>query len=213
MLRAMRQDIQAALDRDPAANGVLEVALTYPGVHAVWGWRLSHPLWLRGHRLLARSISMITRTLTGVEIHPGAQIGPGLFIDHATGVVIGETAEIGTDVTLYHGVTLGGRSLERGKRHPTLGDRVIVGAGAKILGPVVIGEDSSVGANAVVLESMSSHAVIVGIPAKVVRRDPRLCESVNDLGQDAEITDLGSHKRFRLASGDSDQYGAGDYVI
>nr|WP_298381541.1 serine O-acetyltransferase [Ferrimicrobium sp.] len=209
----MRQDIEAALNRDPAANGVLEVALTYPGVHALWGWRLSHPLWLRGHRLLARLISTITRTLTGVEIHPGAQIGPGLFIDHATGVVIGETAEIGADVTLYHGVTLGGRSLERGKRHPTLGDRVIVGAGAKILGPVVIGEGSSVGANAVVLESMPSYSIIVGVPAKVVRRDPRLCESVNDLGYDAEITDIESHKRLRLASGGSTTHGFDDYVI
>ncbi len=212
MLRILREDIQAALDRDPAANGVFEVALTYPGVHALWGWRLSHPLWLAGHRLLARSISMITRTLTGVEIHPGAEIGPGLFIDHATGVVIGETAEIGSNVTLYHGVTLGGRSLERGKRHPTLGDRVVVGAGAKILGPVVIGEDSSVGANAVVLESMPSHSVIVGVPAKVVKRDPRLCESVNDLGADAEITNLDAPTRLRLASG-FDGNPTGDYII
>jgi serine O-acetyltransferase len=212
MLRNMREDIQVALDRDPAANGVFEVALTYPGVHALWGWRLSHPLWLAGHRLLARSISMITRTLTGVEIHPGAQIGSGLFIDHATGVVIGETAEIGSNVTLYHGVTLGGRSLERGKRHPTLGDRVVVGAGAKILGPVVIGEDSSVGANAVVLESMPSHSVIVGVPAKVVKRDPRLCEAVNDLGTDAEITNLETPMRLRLASG-FDGNPTGDYII
>jgi serine O-acetyltransferase len=199
MLANLREDVRAALERDPAANSVLEVALTYPGVHAVWAWRLSHPLWVRGHRLVARIISMVARTLTGVEIHPGATLGRRLFIDHATGVVIGETAEVGDDVTLYHGVTLGGRSLHKGKRHPTIGDRVTIGAGAKLLGPIEIGADSSVGANAVVLESMPPGSVIVGVPARVVKRDPRLCEAVNDIGGDAPISDLAAERRLRLA--------------
>ena len=133
---------------------------------------------------------MVFRLLTGVEIHPGAELGPGLFIDHASGVVIGETAEVGRDVTLYHGVTLGGRSLAKGKRHPTLEDRVVVGSGAKILGPVTIGHDTQVGANAVVLESMPAHSVVVGVPAKVVRRDPRLCAAIQEEDREGTITEL-----------------------
>lgn len=136
MLDAIRTDIRAARERDPAAPTTLQVIFAYPGVHAIWLHRINHWLWLRGARLIARITAEITRILTGVEIHPGAVLGPGLFIDHATGVVIGETAEVGEDVTIYHGVTLGGSGRDTGKRHPTIGDRVIIGAGAKVLGAI-----------------------------------------------------------------------------
>lgn len=170
MLTEIRRDIRAARERDPARPTVLEVVLSYPGVHAVWGHRLTHWLWRRGARLTARVLAELNRILTGVDIHPGAALGSGLFIDHATGVVIGETAEVGEDVTLFHGVTLGGTGRETGKRHPTIGDRVIVGAGAKILGPIKIGDDSRIGANAVVVKEVPSSAVVVGVPGQVVSR-------------------------------------------
>ena len=170
MLAALRGDLRAARDRDPAARSSLEVALCYPGVHALWGHRLSHWLWRHGRTLTARVCSALTRMLTGVDIHPAAVLGPGLFIDHATGVVIGETAEVGTGVTIYHGVTLGGTSLDRGKRHPTVGDRVTIGAGAKILGPITIGAGSRIGANAVVVKPVPPDSVVVGIPGQVVHR-------------------------------------------
>lgn len=169
-LRAFRGDVRAALERDPAARSALEVALSYPGVHAVWGHRVSHWLWARRRRLTARLLAEAVRVLTGVDIHPGASLGPGLFIDHATGVVIGETAEVGTDVTLYHGVTLGATSAADGKRHPTVGDRVVIGAGAKILGPVTVGSDASIGANAVVVKPVPPGAVVVGVPGQVIGR-------------------------------------------
>src|SRR6266545_1973060 len=145
----MRRDIRAVLERDPAARSRLEVVLCYPGLWAVWGHRIAHALWHARLKLLARWLSVLLRALTGVEIHPAARIGPGLFIDHGMGVVIGETAELGVDVTLYHGVTLGGTSTGHGKRHPTLGDCVVVGAGAKILGAIEVGDCSRIGANAV----------------------------------------------------------------
>lgn len=167
---AMWRDIQAARQRDPAAPTVLEVIFCYPGVHAVWGHRISHWLWRRGARLLARALSEFTRILTGVDVHPGAVLGGGLFIDHATGVVIGETAEIGEDVTIYHGVTLGGSGVDTGKRHPTVGDRVTIGAGAKVLGPIKIGDDSRIGANAVVVKEVPSSAVVVGVPGQIIGR-------------------------------------------
>ncbi len=166
----IRYDLDSALQRDPAARSKLEVALLYPGLHAVWIHRISHGLWRRGVKLPARWLSQLARGLTGIEIHPGATIGRGLFIDHGMGVVIGETAEVGDDVTLYHGVTLGGTSLARGKRHPTLGNRVTVGAGAKILGNITIGEDSRIGANAVVVKSVPENSVVVGVPGQIVRR-------------------------------------------
>ena len=166
MIGRMREDITAARLRDPAARSSIEVALLYPGLHAIWAHRVSHALWQRRLRLLARAGSQIARWLTGVEIHPGAQIGRRFFIDHGMGVVIGETAEIGDDVMLYHGVTLGGRTRESGKRHPTLGDGVAVGAGAKILGPITIGAGSVVGANAVVTRDAPDDSVLIGIPAK-----------------------------------------------
>ena len=170
MLTAIRQDIRAAKQRDPAVPTTLQVIFAYPGVHAIWGHRVNHWLWNHGARLAARAFAELTRILTGVEIHPGAVLGTGLFIDHATGVVIGETAEVGDDVTIYHGVTLGGAGRETGKRHPTVGDRVIIGAGAKVLGPIKIGDDSRIGANAVVVKEVPSSAVVVGVPGQVISR-------------------------------------------
>lgn len=170
MLRAAREDVAAAKLRDPAARSGLEVALLYPGLHAVWTHRVSHALWTRGLRFPARALSQVARWLTGIEIHPGAVIGRRFFIDHGMGVVIGETAEVGDDVMLYHGVTLGGRTRDSGKRHPTLHDGVAVGAGAKILGPVEIGAGSVVGANAVVTKDAPADSVLVGVPARARRR-------------------------------------------
>ncbi len=166
----MREDIAAAKLRDPAARSAVEVALLYPGLHAVWAHRLWHALWRRRMRFAARAGSQATRLLTGIEIHPGATIGRRLFIDHGMGVVIGETARIGDDVLLYHGVTLGGRQREGGKRHPTLGDGVSVGAGATVLGPVTIGARSTIGAGAVVTLDAPADSVLVGVPAKVRSR-------------------------------------------
>ena len=170
MLAALRRDVRAAMDHDPAARSALEVIICYPGVHALAGHRASHWLWRHRARLPARALAELTRMLTGVDIHPAAAISPGVFIDHATGVVIGETAEIGADVTIYQGVTLGGTSLDQGKRHPTVGDRVVIGAGAKILGPITIGHDSSIGANAVVVKPAPPGSVVVGVPGQVIGR-------------------------------------------
>jgi serine O-acetyltransferase len=170
MLAALRNDIRAAKDRDPAQPSTLQVIFAYPGVHAVWGHRISHRLWRRNAKVAARVFAELTRILTGVEIHPGATLGSGLFIDHATGVVIGETAEVGDDVTIYHGVTLGGTGADTGKRHPTIGDRVIIGAGAKVLGPIKVGDDSRIGANAVVVKEVPSSSVVIGVPGQIVSR-------------------------------------------
>jgi len=168
MWSTLRRDVGVILERDPAARGVLDVVLTYPGLHAVWGYRFTHQLWRLRLCLLARVVASSVRVFTGVDIHPAALIGQGLFIDHATGVVIGETAQVGNDVTMYHGVTLGGLTLNKGKRHPTIGDRVMIGAGAKILGPVVVGDDSRIGANAVVVHDVAPNSVIVGVPGRVL---------------------------------------------
>ena len=173
MLDTIRRDIKSVFDRDPAARSTLEVLLCYPGLHSVWGHRVSHWLWTHDLKLFARWVSQLVRGFTGIEIHPGATIGPGLFIDHGMGVVIGETAEVGRDVTLYHCVTLGGTRLNKGKRHPTLGDRVVVGAGAKVLGAITIGADSRIGANAVVVKPVPSNSVVVGVPGQVVARSRR----------------------------------------
>ena len=167
---SIRRDLDSVLERDPAARSWLEVFLVYSGLHAIWTHRVSHWLWLHRLKFLGRWMSQVARNLTGVEIHPGAVIGPGFFIDHGMGVVIGETAEIGADVTLYHGVTLGGTSLEKGKRHPTIGDRVVIGAGAKVLGAIIIGDDSRIGANAVVVKSVPANSVVVGVPGQIVKR-------------------------------------------
>lgn len=168
----LREVISTYRQRDPAARSSAEVLLCYPGVHAVMWHKLSHSLWHRGLRLPARFTSHIARWLTGIEIHPAAQIGRRLVIDHGMGVVIGETAMVGDDVYLYHQVTLGGTSSERGKRHPTVGNNVIVGAGAKILGDIVIGDGARVGANAVVVQPVAPGETVVGIPARPIERDP-----------------------------------------
>ncbi len=162
----IREDIDGARAIDPAARGRAEVFFIYSGLHAVWWHRMAHAMWRRGMRFLPRAISQITRFFTGIEIHPGAQIGRRLFIDHGMGVVIGETAVVGDDVLIYHGVTLGGTGHDSGKRHPTVGDRVIVGAGAQLLGNISIGADSAVGANAVVVASAPEWTTLTGIPAR-----------------------------------------------
>jgi serine O-acetyltransferase len=171
MFATLREDLRAAYERDPAARSRLEILLLYPGLHALWAHRAAHGLWVRNWCLLARLLSQVMRFLTGIEIHPGARIGPGFFIDHGMGVVIGETTEVGRNATLYHGVTLGGTALARGqKRHPTLEDNVTVGAGAKILGAITIGAGSRIGANAVVVKPVPPDAVVVGVPGQVVAR-------------------------------------------
>lgn len=164
------RDIQAILSRDPAARGAFEVVTCYPGYKAIRRHRLAHALWAKGWRWLARYISMRTTRKTGIEIHPGATIGEGLFIDHGSGVVIGETAEVGNDVTIYQGVTLGGTGKDVGKRHPTIGDRVVIGAGAKVLGPFTVGDDSKIGAGAIVLKEVPCGSTVVGNPGRIVRR-------------------------------------------
>lgn len=181
----LREDLEAAKQHDPAARSDLEVFLNYSGLHAIWAHRLAHQLWQKPTtKLPARVVSQLTRFLTGVEIHPGATIGRRFFIDHGMGVVIGETAEIGDDVMLYHGVTLGGKSLKREKRHPTLHDGVVVGAGAKVLGPVELGKNTSVGANAVVLHDVPDNSIVTGIPGKT---KPKKTEKPTDPTIDANF--------------------------
>ena len=170
MFNRIREDIRSVFDRDPAARNTLEILTTYPGLHAVWLHRVSHALWRHGWRWLARWLSSLGRWLTGIEIHPGAKIGRRFFIDHGMGVVIGETAEIGDDCTIYHGVTLGGTSWKEGKRHPTLENNVVIGAGAKILGPITLGDACRIGSNAVVLKDVASGDTVVGIPGRSVQK-------------------------------------------
>jgi serine O-acetyltransferase len=171
MFAGLKDDIQSVFDRDPAARSWFEVLLNYPGLHAILFHRLSHKLWRWNLKVLARWLSQMARWLTGIEIHPGAKIGRRFFIDHGMGVVIGETAEIGDDVTIYQGVTLGGTSWKKGKRHPTLENGVIVGAGAKVLGPFTVGENARVGSNAVVTKQVPAGATVVGIPGRIVRQN------------------------------------------
>jgi serine O-acetyltransferase len=171
MFRTIRQDLRAIFDRDPAATGRLEVILTYAGFHALLAYRIAHRLRQYGVPFLPRAISQLARWLTGIEIHPGARIGKGFFIDHGMGVVIGETAEVGDYVTLFQGVTLGGTGKERGKRHPTLGNHVVVGAGAKILGGIRIGDNVKIGANSVVLKSVPANSTVIGVPARVIKME------------------------------------------
>jgi len=167
----IKKDIQVIFDRDPAARSVVEVLCCYPGLHVIWFHRLAHRLYKRGWVLLPRMISNIARFLTGIEIHPGATVGKGLFIDHGMGVVIGETAEIGDNVTLYQGVTLGGTGKEKGKRHPTIGSNVVIATGAKVLGSFKVGDNSKIGAGSVVLSEVPPNSTVVGIPGKVVIKD------------------------------------------
>ncbi len=184
LFKMMIEDIRCALHRDPAARNWFEVLINYSGLHAIWFYRISHWLWMKKIYIVARWLSQIARWLTGVEIHPGAVIGRRFFIDHGMGVVIGETSEIGDNVTFYHGVTLGGVSLEKGKRHPTLGDEVVVGAGAKILGAIEIGSGSRVGANAVVVKPVPPESVVVGIPGQIVKRSRKRPADMPDLHHD-----------------------------
>ncbi len=177
----LKADFNAVFERDPAARSKLEVILCYPGFHAIILHRIAHFLWINDFKLIARLLSHINRFLTGIEIHPGAKIGKGFFIDHGMGVVIGETAEIEDNVTLYHGVTLGGVSLEKKKRHPTIKKNVVIGAGAKVLGPFTVGENSRIGANSVVVKEVPPNSTVVGIPGKVVKK-----EKLSVMGVDLE---------------------------
>jgi serine O-acetyltransferase len=179
----MRRDIRAVLERDPAAHSALEVVFCYPGVHAIWLHRPAHWLWRHGWFVTARFLSHVGRFLTGIEIHPAAQLGPGLFIDHGMGVVIGETAEVGENVTLLHGVTLGGTSLKKEKRHPTLADNVVVGAGAGIFGAFIIGSGSRIGAGSVVVREVPPNSVVVGVPGRITSRDGQRVSGDIDLNQ------------------------------
>ena len=183
-LNILKSDLESVLSRDPAARNKLEIILLYSGLHAVWAHRLAHWFWNRRLFLIGRTISQFSRFLTGIEIHPGATIGNGFFIDHGMGVVIGETAEIGENVTLYHGVTLGGVSTEKGKRHPTILDNVVIGAGAKVLGAIEIGKSSRIGANAVVVNPVPENSVVVGVPGQVVKRSRQVAPMTPDLHHD-----------------------------
>ena len=176
MFSRIKADIKVVFERDPAAKSFTEVLLCYPGVHALIAYRFSHWLWTCNFRVLARLFSHIARFLTGIEIHPGAQVGRGLFIDHGMGVVIGETTEIGDNVTIYHGVTLGGTTWNKGKRHPTLADNVVIGAGAKVLGPIKLGKNVLVGSNAVVVADAPDNSTVVGIPGRIIYSKPKNSE-------------------------------------
>jgi serine O-acetyltransferase len=171
MWRRMREDIATIFDNDPAARSVFEVVFTYSGLHALWSHRIAHWFYKRRMYTIARAISQWNRFMTGIEIHPGAKIGRRFFIDHGMGVVIGETCEIGDDVVLYQGVTLGGTGKEKGKRHPTIGNNVVIGSGAKVLGSFTVGDNSRIGANAVVLQEVPPNSTVVGNPGKIVKRD------------------------------------------
>lgn len=182
MFDIIREDIKTIKERDPAARSTLEILLTYTGVHAVIAYRFSHWLYINKLFLLARIVSQLSRFFTGIEIHPGAKIGRGLFIDHGMGVVIGETTEIGDFCLIYQGVTLGGTGKEHGKRHPTLGNNVLVGSGARILGPFKVGDNAKIAANAVVLEEVPANATAVGVPARIVKRNgQKVCQDLDQI--------------------------------
>lgn len=191
MYERLKEDIGCVFERDPAARSSFEVLTAYPGLHALLFHRLAHRLWAAGWHWLARFISHIARWLTGIEIHPGAQIGRRFFIDHGMGVVIGETAVIGDDCTLYHGVTLGGTTWQQGKRHPTLGRNVVVGAGAKVLGPIEVGDFARIGSNSVVVKDVPDHATVVGIPGRVLedRNEPENKQEFDAYGQPLQSKD------------------------
>lgn len=180
MFNNLRYDIKNIMEKDPAANSFIEVLLLYPSITAVLNHRAAHILYNKKQYFLARLISQFSRFLTGIEIHPGAKIGKGLFIDHGSGVVIGETSEIGDNVTIYHGVTLGGTGKDKGKRHPTIGNNVIIGTGAKVLGPVNVGDGAKIGANAVVVKDIPKGATAVGVPAKIIKVPPKTIIEIKD---------------------------------
>jgi len=197
MFARLREDIDCVFDRDPAARTRFEVLTCYPGLHALMFHRCSHWLWARGARWLARWVSHLARWLTGIEIHPGATIGRRFFIDHGMGVVIGETAVIGDDCTLYHGVTLGGTTWQKGKRHPTLGHGVVIGAGAKVLGPITVGDGAKIGSNAVVVKDLPAGATAVGVPARIM-------ETPDELRREAHAAKLGFSAYALSPRGDED---------
>ena len=185
MFKHLREDVKSVFHRDPAARNTLEVLTNYPGLHAIWIHRISHKLWGWGLKWIARSLSTFARFLTGIEIHPGATLGRRVFIDHGMGVVIGETAVIGNDVTLYHGVTLGGTSWQAGKRHPTLEDDVVVGAGAKVLGPITMGKGAKIGSNSVVVKDAPANSTVIGIPGRIILASAQTAHEQN--GKRAKI--------------------------
>jgi serine O-acetyltransferase len=191
-----RDDVRAVFERDPAARSYFEVLLCYPGLHALWMHRINHWLWGRGFRFPARFLSQVARLLTGIEIHPGAEVGQRLFIDHGMGVVIGETSIVGDDVTIYQGVTLGGTGKEKGKRHPTVGNNVSIGSGAKLLGNIIVGDNCRVGAGSVVLRSVPDNATIVGVPGHIVLRNGKRVV----ISDPKEISDPMSDVFVRLAA-------------
>jgi len=197
MWKLIKEDISCVFERDPAARNVFDVLTCYSGVHAILFHRCNHWLWSKGLRWPARFLGNVARWLTGIEIHPGAKIGRRFFVDHGTGVVVGETAEIGNDVTLYQGITLGGRTLDEGKRHPTLGNNVVVGAGAKILGPFIVADDARIGSNAVVLDPVPAGATVVGVPGRIVR-----CKD-----NSAKCLELVKEKQQQMRIGAFDAYG------
>ncbi|WP_427340412.1 serine O-acetyltransferase [Caloranaerobacter sp. DY30410] len=184
MFRTLREDIKAIFERDPAVKSLLEVILCYPGLHAIIIYRIAHWFYKRKLFLIARLLSHIGRFLTGIEIHPGAKIGKGIFIDHGMGVVIGETAEIGDNVTIYQGATLGGTGKEKGKRHPTIGNNVVISSGAKVLGPFKVGDNSKIGAGAVVLKEVPPNCTVVGIPGRIVVKDNK---KVSDIKKEIDL--------------------------
>lgn len=190
MFSRMKSDIQAVFDNDPAARNTLEVIFTYSGLHALWSHRIAHWLYNKKRYIMARFISQVSRFFTGIEIHPGAKIGERFFIDHGMGVVIGETCEIGDDVVLYQGVTLGGTGKEKGKRHPTIGNNVVISSGAKVLGSFVVGDHSRIGANAVVLREVPSHSTVVGIPGKIVRLNGERVDRLDHGAMTDPISDI-----------------------
>ncbi len=207
MWQLIKEDVTCIFERDPAARNLFDVLTCYSGVHAMLFHRLNHWLWMHKMRWAARFLGNIARWLTGIEIHPGAQIGRRFFVDHGTGVVIGETAEIGDDVTLYQGVTLGGRTLSDGKRHPTLGNNVVVGAGAKILGPFLVGDDARIGSNAVVIEAVPPGATMVGVPARIVRckDESENCLEMVKEGQQAEKPAFEAYAVAAIIEDDADE--------
>lgn len=194
MFDQIKTDIDAVMHRDPAAKTRLEVALCYPGLHAIWLHRIAHTLYLKGWVLIPRLLNTFSRFMTGIDIHPGATLGPGLFIDHGMGLVIGETAELGSNVTLYQGVTLGGTGKEKGKRHPTIGDNVVVSSGAKVLGSFTVGSNSKIGSGSVVLKEVPPNSVVVGVPGRIVTRNGVRVDADN-IGNPDSMIDL-NHDRL-----------------
>lgn len=195
MFKKIRSDIQAVFENDPAARGWFEVVLTYSGLHAIWAHRMAHFLYKRRWFSVARFISQVSRFMTGIEIHPGATIGNRLFIDHGMGVVIGETCEIGDDVVIYQGVTLGGTGKEKGKRHPTIGNNVVISSGAKVLGSFSVGDQSNIGANSVVLKEVPSNSTVVGIPGRIVKQDGRRVDRLSQQLPDPVVDSLRSMQK------------------